>query len=648
MTDMTADPAPVPLPPAKPYLDRIKKAQKRFQHWQDKCARIEKLYANFEQMAGVEGDREFQMFWANMEVLRPTIYSRPPVPVCVPRHRDGGELPRKASELLERVLSYDVEADDLHESLRLVRDDMALAARGQMWVLDNASAMHVDREDFVHGPARKWSEVPWVARRAWLDREALVERFPNANVDDVKFDEHKDKDDDKDAEGEKKAAVWEFWDERTGMVCWVADGPAEVLEESPPMFDVAGFFPCPRPAYATLEPRSLKPVPDWVYYRDQLDEINELTARISGLAESLRLKGFYASGADVGQAVETALAQTDDKAVLVPVASAAALGAGAMKDASVWLPMAEVAASIVSAVELRRQIIDDVYQITGLSDIMRGATDPDETLGAQNLKAQFGSVRVRERQAEMVRIARDVIRIKAEIFAEQRPAQELALIAQMQLPTMQQVQAQMMQAQQQAAMAMQQGQEPPPPPDMSKVVTIEQVDQLLKAQRVRPFVLDVETDSTIAPNEEAEKQARTEFVTAVGTFLGNAAAVVQAQPQAAPLMGELLKFTAGAFRAGRELGGVIDEFVEQAKQAAAQPKPPSPEEQKMALEQQKAQLDAQKMQMDMAKAQADAATAMEQARADLAKTLAEIQKIIADTERIRSQPAEPAQPQGMQ
>ena len=226
---------------------------------------------------------------------------------------------------------------------------------------------------------------------------------------------------------------------------------------------------------------------------------------------------------------------------------------------------------------LRQQLIQDVYEITGLSDIMRGSTVASETATAQNLKAQYGSVRVRERQAEMVRIAHDLIKIKAEIYAEQVPVEELAAMAQMQLPTQADVQAQMMQAKQQAMMAQQQGQPAPPPPDMSKVVTIEQIGELLANQKTRPFALDIETDSTIAPNEAEEKQSRIEFITAISTFIAQAGQMVVQQPETAPFMGEMLKFTAQGFRAGRQLGGAIDEFVEQVTAKASQPPPEKPD-----------------------------------------------------------------------
>ena len=627
---------------AKPYLDNIKGYQGSFQNYNDRCDKIDKLYADLEKMANNAGDREFQIFWANMEVLRPTIYSRPPVPVVLPRYRERAELPRKASEVLERVLATDVEMDDLHETLKLVRDDLAMSARGVAWVLDDARCIHVDREDFAHECARKWQENGWVARRAYLGREAFQERFPEIDVTMIQFDHVGE-----DEKGEKKAGVWEYWDKADQRVCWVVEGYDDVLDEADPLIDVKGFFPCPKPAYATTERRSLKPVPDFVYYKDQVEEINELTARISSLSESLRLKGFYAAGqSEVGEAVEAAMRQTDNKAILVPVSSAAAFGGGNLRDAIVWLPVREVAEVIASLVNLRKQLIEDVYEITGLSDIMRGATQASETATAQQLKSQYGSVRVRERQDEMVRIARDVLRIKAEIYAEQWPIESLLQMAQVKdIPTRAEAEQQLIQARQQGQQV-----------DPAKIVTVERLDALLKDERMRPFILDVESDSTIQPDEQREKESRMEFVTAIGGFIQQAGPMVQQQPQTAPFVAETMKFVASGFRAGRELGAVIDDFAEKLSQMAQQQKPDAEaqkaqQEAQMQAQKEQAQMqmDMQRLQMDMQRQnaeaalkqremqaklqimQVDAATAQQKAAADLEKTRAEIGKIYAQT-----------------
>ena len=565
---------------SRPYLTKIKEAEEAFRNYNDKCDNIDKVYADLKGLADTRGDREFHIFWANLEILKPTIYSRPPQPAVDPRHHNRKQIYIKAAEVLERALAYDEDDDDLHDKLVLARDDLVTNGRGVMWVLDDGSSVHVDRCDFLHEPARHWGEVTWVARRAYVTKDAGVKRF-GEDFSEVPMDYVKDDELDN-YKGEKKAGVWELWDKEDQKVVWVVEGYDETLDVSDPMINVKGFFPCPRPAYSTVERRTLKPVPDFVYYRDQADEINELTARISSLAESLRLKGFYAGGvSEIGEAIEAAFRATDNKAILVPVSSMSALGQGSLKDAIVWLPVDMVAQVISELVQLRKQLIDDVYQITGLSDIMRGASVASETLGAQELKMQNGSIRIRERQGEMARLARDVLRIKAEIFAEKFSIQELLEMSQVDdLPTVQmieqQYQQQVQQVRQQAAQqflqqqhAPQQPGQPPaqmppmpqiPPPDLTVIPTVEGVDKLLKSQKMRPFVLDVETDSTIQLDENAEQQSRMQFVQMLGGFIQQASAMVVQQPQTAPFVVEVMKFAAGGFRAGRQLTQAIDQF----------------------------------------------------------------------------------------
>src|SRR5262245_30196014 len=86
------------------WLECIRDAQKFFAVWNEKADSIDRQYADLNRMASAHADREYRMFWANLEVLRPAIYARPPVPVVVPRWKDQKELPRKASEMLERTL----------------------------------------------------------------------------------------------------------------------------------------------------------------------------------------------------------------------------------------------------------------------------------------------------------------------------------------------------------------------------------------------------------------------------------------------------------------------------------------------------------------------------------------------------------------
>jgi hypothetical protein len=649
---------------SKPWLDAIKESEKYFQTYHDKCDNIAKLYADLKGLSGTNTERQMQIFWANLEVLKPSIYSRPPVPVVASRFKDRKEINRHAAEILERCLITSFDAEDINETMKMARDDVAMFARGVVWQRyeqddqDNEKVVydHLDRKDFLHEPCRKWKENGWAARRSWLTRKQMEARFNETSKQwtQAEFAERKKEDD---YSGEKKACVWELWSKTKNVVVWVTPGIDDVLDVREPFLELENFFPCPKPAYGTVQPGSLIPVPDFLYYKDQVEEINELTARISALAEALRVKGFYAGGnEDIAGAIETAMKQQDNQAILIPVPNFAAMGGASLRDAIIWLPVDQIAAVIVQLIGLRKQIIDDVYQITGLSDIMRGATDPNETLGAQQLKSQYGSVRVRDRQEELVRVSRDMTRISGEIMAENFQPQTLMAMSQYDaVPSAQSIQQQVMQIKQQIMQAasnpqmVQQAQQNPEQAqqllqqaqgqikELESKVTAEQVFEFLRDQRMRPFTLEIETDSTIHPDENANKQRVTEFLGALASALAQLSPMVAAQPETAPFAAEVLKFAVSPFRAGRELEAAIDDFAEQVKETASKPKP-NPEAEAMKMEQemkgQELQIKQAEVQNKTMEMQQKAQLEGQKTQADISKVKAEIDKIYAEIEKM--------------
>lgn len=644
------------------WLNLIKDAEKAFSDYQSKADGIDKLYADLSRLADTSRDRKFQLFWANVQVLAPSIYAHPPVPVVVPKFKDRRPLFRVSSELLERSCVTAFDLADINAVMMLLRDDLAVIGRGSAWVryetkeksdtpTERIVIEHIDRKDFLHDPARKWQDVDWVARRAYLTRVEMKERFGDVWAK-ASYEVQRKEREKGAANSQQKAAVWEIWCKSEDRVVWVTEGVEELLDEDKPHLKLEGFFPCPQPAYATVQRGSLVPVPDMLFYKDQLEELDQLTGRIHALSDALRVRGFYQAGAgEIGDAIETALKVTDDRQVMVPVSNWAAFGTGGAKDTIVWLPIEAIAATVQGLVELRRQIIDDVYQIMGLSDIMRGSTEKDETATAQQIKAQFGSVRIRDKQAELVRIARDLVKIGAEIMAENFSPKTLLEMSQLEIPTeadiaqqveevttkaqerfkqqveqalsnpeiSQQAQANPEQAQQMAGQLQQQivGQAQQEIEKLRQRPTIEAVMKFLRDQKIRPFVLDIETDSTIQPDEDAEKQRRAEFLTALGGTMQQLAGLVQMEPSAAGFAAEVLKFAVAPFRAGRDLEGAIEEFADQMKQRASNP-PPNPE-----AERAKAEAEAEgrrmqaEMQMKMQELQARLQIEREKVKADM-------------------------------
>ncbi|RFB97833.1 hypothetical protein B5K08_05860 [Rhizobium leguminosarum bv. trifolii] len=657
------------------WQQELERAQRYFKSWHDRCVKIEKIYLDQQSDQTSAAKRRFPMLWANTSVMQPAVYARVPQPVVERRFKDAQPVARIASELVERNLAYTGEEADIDSIMRAVRDDFLLCARGTVWLRYEADFEPLDMgvqpsdpaaealpdevggaqpeaisdervcidyvhwSDFLHSPARRWKDVTWVARRVPMTDEEMEKRFgPEAMASRAAEGSagNKGASQAERLENEGKTHVWEIWCKSENYTVWIADGSPVALEVSEPPLDLTHFWPCPRPAYGTMSTSSLIPVPDYVYYQQQCDEIDLLTKRINKLTDQLRLKVFYPSGdGAISPAIEKAMRPENDM-VMVPIPEWAAFADKGGSKAVVTLPIDEVQKVIVACMAARKQLIEDVYQITGISDIVRGDTQASETATAQRIKSQWGSIRIRDRQAELARFARDIIRLAGEINCDQFQPETLMLVSGIRLPSMaekQQVEMQMQQMQmaaQQAAMrAEQTGQPAPPAPEMPPQLqqmmqqpTIDEVVQLLRNDSIRGFQIEIETDSTIEPDEDAEKQRRMEFVQMVGGFMQQAGAMAQQSPMLVPVMVETLLFAARGFRAGRQLESTLEQVGAQLSQAAAAPKPepqPSPGEMvKLKTAEVKAGAEQRKAELSVAEAEIEHRATVEQARSEMA------------------------------
>lgn len=607
-----------------PILAQLKKAEREFRNWQAVCHDIDDIYSlHGAGYGGVRGeldsygwqDTKLDLFWASYEVLKPAVYARAPQPAVAPMFRDSRLLQNKTAELLERVSTSVFARNSINDTMYEVRDDLLFSGRGVLWLrydTDDGQQVcieHLDRTDFLHEPARKWCEVGWVARRAWLTEDDMRERFQPTSGDaykDAKYSTKRDPETNEQYQSlTQKAGVWEVWHKADNKVYWVTEGVDVWLDEGEPDLDLAGFFPCPRPAYGTLVRRSLIPVPDWERYAIHFNKISAMTGRIYLLLEQVRMMGLIPGGGDVAEAIETVLSSDDDQ-IIIPVPGAmVGGGSGTFVE---WLPLGELANAIQGLIAARTQLIDDFYQLSGISDIMRGATEAEETYGAQRLKAQAASVRVRCKIDELQRIAADAVKIAGEIIAEKFSQQNLLDMSQMELLTRKEIKKRVKeiedaaegeltalgeQAEQMAMQAAQmpEGQEVDPAEAQAAMqqmqqeilqkygamldeaqshVPIEDIVDLLRDDKSRSFAFEIASDSTIMPDEQAEKESRNEFL---GQFTASTQALMQLAAMGEPgaqLAGEMMKFVLAPYRVGRQLDGAIDAFIDSAPEMAAQ------------------------------------------------------------------------------
>lgn len=678
------------------WLAEIRAYDKVFEAWKRRCEKIVKRYRDERGSDRNTGVR-FNVLWSNIQTLQPTVYAQVPTPHVDRRYKDRDPVGRAAAEILERCLSYTLDAYDFDGAVKAARDDYLLTGRGQMWVryvpqfgeetqetiplqfveplpeeaqfdeqgmpfmmgepyrpvlYEEVLCDHVAWENFGHTPAPSWAKVSAVWKREQMTRAQLVERFGEEIAKQVSLSKILVGIDDDTSKnfGDvfQRAEVYEIWDRDAEEVLWISPGYTKgPLDRKPDPLRLHGFFPCPKPLYGTLTTDCLVPVPDYMEYQSQAMELDALSGRIAALTKALKLSGVYPG--EYSEQLETLITGPDNR--LVPIANWAMFAEkGGTASLISWLPVSQVSEVLLGLIQAREQIKRDLNEITGLSDIVRGqASGGARTATEQRIKGQYASLRLQDRQRDVSRFLRDLLRIKAEIFAEHFEPQSLAQMSgwlqSVEAETLDRLaqQAQMeaqQQAQQAAQEAQQQGQMPPPPPQPPQVPGAQQIFdqaiQLLKDDRLRSFRVDVETDSTVFEDMQAEKEARNEFLTMASGLLTQGTTAIQQMPELGPLFGELLKFGVRGFRAGRQLETAFEATIEQMQQRLSQPQQPSPEEQaaqaeaearqqEMQFKQQEAQaklqMEQQRLQMQMQAEQAQMAA--DQAKMQMERELAE-------------------------
>ena len=322
---MAAEPQTPEAKLAREWIGELDACDKWSRNYRERCRRIVRRYRNETSGLGetpnssTDTTRRFAILWSNIQTLGPAVYARTPQAVVSRRYKDQDPVGRYASEILERALNYTTDQYDFDDMMRHGRDDYLLLGRGQAWVryvphkeiqvtndadeeeTDNGYAEttcdHVNNDDWGLTPCREWDEASYVWRRVFMSRDELIERFPKDGAN-IPLD-WKPKDDPLDRNGyrsrSKKAAIYEIWDKDTRSVYWVSKSwPAGVLDQKPDWLKLDRFFPCPRPMMATTPPDQYLPVPDYVYYQDQAEEVDDLTSKIGTLADALRMVGIYA------------------------------------------------------------------------------------------------------------------------------------------------------------------------------------------------------------------------------------------------------------------------------------------------------------------------------------------------------------------
>jgi hypothetical protein len=601
--------------------------ERSYKKWESRADRIVKKYKD-DSRYDRNPNARFNILWSNVQTIQPAIFARLPRPDVSRRFRDNDPIGRVASMMLERALEFEIEHyGDYKSAMNNAVLDRLLGGRGVSWVryephivgemggeadgapddgyqvtedtdeaetpegMKNENQERIEYEctpvdyvhwkDFGHTVARTWEEVTSVWRKVYMTRPALVERFGEDLGYQIPLDTKPDdlKQSYKSNDGVYEAVIYEIWDKETGKVYWLSKSLGKILDERDDPLQLENFWPCPKPLYSTLTTDSLEPIPDFTIYQDQARELDTLADRIDGLINALKVRGVY----DASSSELQRLFSEGENNTLIPVHNWMAFAEKqGMKGAIDLVDITPFANALMSCYQAMEQVKGQIYELMGIADIQRGQTDPNETLGAQIIKSNNAAGRLKTMQHSVVDFATDILRIKAQIICNHFTDETLIQIS--------------------GAMQLS---------DTDKQM-IPQAIALLRDEAAKNFRIEVTSDSMIYQDEQQEKQDRTAFLAAIGQFTQMAMPAAQQAPELVPMLMEMLKFGVTAFKAGKQLEGIIDEtadkFREQAKAAANQPKPVPLEIQKVQMEQ---QAEMQKLQMQSQLEQQKMASTME-------------------------------------
>lgn len=598
--------------PVRYWMGEISAARAREKDYRKEGKRVQEIYY------GEKKDQTpFNILYSNTETLLPALYNSQPRPVVDRRFKDADPIGKAASQVGQRCLEYfvdtnseeyatfdDVMADAVLDALlpgrgatRVKYDAETAEVNGYSSVTDEGVCFESIKWDkWIFGYAKKWKRVPWIALEHDVTKKEAITLFGATIAGKLTYlagneSDPKETDAPKDTESDeqdtKTCKIYEIWDKAGGRrVRFIAEGYAEAyLKDEDDPLELTGFYPIPEPIRFLKKANDLMPTAIYALYENQAKELNELTVRINKVAKAIKVRGVYDS--TIGEIAD--LLKKDDN-TLVPAENVAALQDGGLMKAIWMMPLTELVTVLQQLYVAREACKKVIYEITGISDILRGSSAASETLGAQEIKQQWATLRLKRLQKEVARYARDLMRISLEVAGKHLQIKTLQKITGLIYPTNRQKQA----ANGQIAAARASGQQVNPmAQQVAQSPSWEDIQAALKDDTQRQYRIDIETNSTVDLEATEDQKQIAELMTAMAQFLQGVAPLIESGVLPFGAAQAMLLTIVRRYRFGAEVEDQIKQM-----------QPPKPQDNgKAAAEQAKNQLMQQQQQHDQALAQ---------------------------------------------
>lgn len=627
------------------------------QHWQKEMDACEKRLRHYKKQ-GVQvvsrylDDRQGQMdlsydasrggatlnlFHKNISTTLAMLYGNTPSVEVSREHSDpDDDIARVASLMFQRMLENDIEpsGEDLSTVLKASLQDRLLPGMGtarvryevmtttettlnpqtmqmeEIEVLDyeNACIDYVHWQDVCWGWGRTWKEIPWWAFRSWMTKDEVIERFGEQIAKNIEYKNQTADGNSKSSSSSnpeqkdniQKAEIWEIWEKKNKKVYWFSQGADLILDMRDDPLELNGFWPMPRPMVANPTTTMFLPKADFLFAQDLYNEIDELQGRIAVITRAIKVVGVYdkAAGDSAGRMLKEGI-END----LIPVDNWAMFAEkGGLQGVIQWFPVQEIVGVLQTLQAVQQTKVEQLYEITGMSDIMRGAnTDQYTSGGTQAIKAKMGSIGIQALQEEFARFASDLEGLKAEIISKHFSKETIVI-------------------QSNAGFL----------PEYDKLKVAPALD-LMQSQDIK-WRVQIRPES-IAMIDYAQIQSeRSDFLMAMSQYIQAASGAAQAIPGSLPILMELMKWSLAGYKGAEYLEGTLDHAIDIAKKSplGEENKGPSPEQMKMQIEQMKLEGAQIKQQGELAKIQAKAQADMQTQQM---KIQGEMQKMQMDSDR---------------
>lgn len=408
--------------------------------------------------------------------------------------------------------------------------------------------------------APRWSKVTRLEFETEYSYREFKEKFgPDAltKIADGDIEEHR---------SGKPIVVYEYHDKVLRECRWLADNsgdffqPAAMtnpgqLEEVEPensyavtdLYGLSDFFPCTEPMLINSSTKEFWPVCEYHQVSDILDDIHQIVGRMILLTKAIRVRFLFDSSI---RELKQLIGETGEGGGLgVPNLQQSLITAkgGSLANLVAYFPVAEMIEGLKNMYEAFDQRLNMYYNLTGLSDLIRGQTlDVEKTYGERQLEGKFAMNRFEPFQRKVQEWIKDNYQMGMEMALKMFSPESLDEYI------------------------------TPQTLDPEDKQRYEPALELLKSNKRRRFRVDFETDSTIAINQEWKRKQAIDLANTLTKALESTAQVAETNPELGKTELKVLKHLVGEFSDGKLFVDEIQDSIEDVIEKAMQPKPPEP------------------------------------------------------------------------